>query len=236
MRIVKAILLTLTVTLLFGCTVVRPTIAHVHLGHTTSGWVDTPDRVGLLVVAEREAGTAADSALKAFQSGRNPNELKRQVGFVLHALDPKLESQGPGLGYGLIRAVEGATDHLRFAADSPDASKNLKDSVLDLESAASRVRQGAKVGVAICQEIRGTNKSEDLVSLAEELKNQTATLVRDLGGWRTQIDETIARENPPFTRIESRYLFGLIRLPNGLWQWHPDVDKVDAPARSSGYQ
>ena len=227
MRIVKAILLTLAVTLLSGCyTVVRPTIAHVHLGHTTAGWVDTPDRMGLLVVAEREAATAAENAVKAFQSGRDPAELKRHVGYVLHALDPSLEPQGPGLGYGLIRAVDGANDHLRFGGDSSDASKNLKDSVLGLESTASRIRQGAKVGVAICQEIRGANKQDDLVSLAEELKSQTATLVRETGAWRTQIDAMIAREDPPFSRIERRYLFGLIRLPNGLWQWHPDVDKA----------
>lgn len=227
MRVVQAIVLTLAVVVLSGCyTVVRPTISHVHVGHTTAGWVDTPDRQGLLSVVEQEAAIAAENARKAHQSGRDPAQAKRQVGFVLHALDPSLALEGPGTGYGLIRAVEGATDHLRFAADSTDASKNLKDSVLGLESTASRIRQGARVGVAICQEIGGATKQEDVMSLTEELKNQTETLVRDTRAWRGQIDEVIARENPPFTRIERRYLFGLIRLPNGLWQWHPDVDKA----------
>ncbi|WP_418316233.1 hypothetical protein [Piscinibacter sakaiensis] len=238
MRFAKTIVLLLAATFLSGCyTVVRPTIAHVHLGHTLSGWVDTPERIGLLEVAEREAAVAAEQAAKAHQSGRNPAELKRHVDGVLHALDPKLVSQGPGTGYGLIRAIEGGTDHLKFAADSPDASKNLKDSVLGLESTASKVRQGARVGVAICQEIRASNKPEDLVSLAEELKTQTASLVRDTKGWRSQIEEMVGRENPPFSQIERRYLFGLIRLPNGLWQWHPDVDKAGSQGiGTSGYR
>ena len=227
MRIVQAILLMLAAGSLTGCyTVSRPTIAHVHIGHTTAGWADTPERAGLLTVAEREADIAAENARKAFQAARKPDEMKRYVGYVLHAMDPTLEASGPGTGYGFIRAIEGATDHMRFAADSADASKNLKESILGLESAASRIRQSAKVGVALCDEILRTSKPEDLVSLGDELKGQYDSIVRETKAWRGQLQDVIARENPPFSRIERRYLFGLIRLPNGLWQWHPDVDKA----------
>ncbi len=238
MRLVRIILALLALSALAGCyTVVRPTIAHVHIGHTTAGWTDTPDKAGLLTIAEREADIAADNARKAFQSGRNPAEVKRYAGNVLHAMDPTLESGGPGTGYGFIRALEGATDHLRFAADSADASKNLKDSILGLESAASRIRQSAKVSLAICEEIRRASKPEDLLSLAEELRNQSDQLVRETKAWRGQVQDMIARENPPFTRIERRYLFGLIRLPSGLWQWHPDVDKASNTGQgTSGYK
>ncbi len=227
MRLVRFLLLTLAACSLAGCyTVVRPTIAHVHIGHTTAGWADTPDKVGLLAVAEREADIAADNARKAFQAGRNADELKRYVAYVLHATDPTLEPSGPGTGYGFIKAMEGTSDHIRFAADSEDASKNLKDSIIGLESSASRIQQSAKVTVALCQEIRRTSKAEDLVSLADELKAQTDTTLRQTRAWRTQLDEVIARENPPYSKIERRYLFGLIRLPNGIWRWHPDVDKA----------
>ena len=238
MRTVQAILLTLAACALTGCyTVVRPTIAHVHIGHTTAGWVDTPNMVGLLAVAEREADTAAENARKAFQAGRNAAELKRYAGYVLHAIDPTLDAGGPGTGYGFIRAMEGATDHIRFAADSADASKNLKESILGLESSASRIRQDAKVGVAICEEIRRTGKPEDLVSLAEELRGQSDTILRATRAWRAQLEEVIARENPPFSKIERRYLFGLIRLPSGLWQWHPDVEKASNQGQGTpGYR
>lgn len=227
MRLIQALLWMLAAGALSGCyTVVRPTIAHVHIGHTTAGWADTPEKVGLLAVAEREAGIAAENARKAFQAGRDSAALKRYVGFALHATDPTLESGGPGTGYGFIRAIEGAMDHMKFAADSADASKNVKDSILGLEASASRIRQSAKVTVALCEEIRRTVKADDLVSLADELKAQTETTVRETKAWRAQVDDLIARENPPFSKIERRYLFGLIRLPNGIWQWHPDVDKA----------
>jgi hypothetical protein len=238
MRTVQVILLMLAAGAQAGCyTVVRPTIAHVHIGHTTAGWADTPDRSGLLTIAEREADMAAESARKAYQARLNPYETKRLAGYVLHALDPAIASGGPGTGYGFIRAIEGATDHMRFAADSADASKNLKDSILGLEASASRVRQSAKVGVALCAEIQQSSKPEDLASLADELKGQTDSIVRETKAWRLQLQEVIGRENPPFSRIEKRYLFGLIRLPNGLWQWHPDVDKASNQGLgTSGYK
>ncbi len=238
MRLVRALMLTLAACSLTGCyTVVRPTIAHVHIGHTIAGWTDTPEKAGLLSTAERDADIAAENARKAFQAGRDPGELKRHAGYVLHAMDPTLETGGPGTGYGFIRAMEGAIDHLRFAADSADASKNLKDSILGMEAAASRIRQSAKVSVAICEEIRRASKPEDLVSLAEELRTQSDTVQRATRAWRAQLQEVIARENPPFSKIERRYLFGLIRLPNGLWQWHPDVEKASNQGQgSSGYK
>jgi hypothetical protein len=238
MRLVRATCCLLAALSLSACfTVARPTIAHVHIGHSTDGWIDTPGKVGLVAVAEREAEIAADHARQAFQAGRNSAELKRQAGFVLHAMDPTIEAAGPGMGYGFIRAIDGAIDHVRFAADSSDASKNLKDSILGLESAASRIRQSAKVSGAISQEIRRSNKPEDLVSLAEELRDQSATILKQTQAFRTQLQEVIARENPPYSRIERRYLFGLIRLPNGLWQWHPDVDKASNQGLgTSGYR
>lgn len=211
---------------LAGCvTVVRPPVAHVHIGHAITGWVDTPNREGLAVVAQREAETAAELARLAFQSRRNPGEVKRLAGDALHALDPALQPRGPGTGYGLIRAIDGAIDHVKFAADSGDASKNLGDSIIGLESSASKVRQAAKVSVAIAQEIRRSEKPEDLASLSEEMKAQTEEVVRELRAWRSQLDEVVSRESPSYQTVERRYLFGLVRLPNGLWQWHPDVDK-----------
>jgi hypothetical protein len=64
------------------------------------------------------------------------------------------------------------------------------------------------------------------VALAEEMKGQFETISRETKSLRSQLQEVVAREDPPFQRIERRYLFGLIRLPNGLWQWQPDVDKA----------
>ena len=38
-----------------GCvTTQAPAIAHVHIGHATAGWQDTPGKQGLFVIAEEE--------------------------------------------------------------------------------------------------------------------------------------------------------------------------------------
>jgi hypothetical protein len=234
----RAALIVLLAGLLGGCyTVVRPTIAHVHIAHTTPGWSDTPGKAGLLSVAEREAETAAENARNGFRARLDATELKRYVSYALHAIDPSVQKVGPGTGYGLVRAMEGTADHVKFAAESEDASKNLKESMEALEVSASRIRQSAKVSLAIGQEILSTSKPEDLASLAEEFRNETDSAARQTRAWRVQLQEVIARENPPFTNIERRYLFGLIRLPNGLWKWAPDVDKASNQSQgSSGYR
>ena len=210
---------------LMGClSVTRPTIAHTHLGHTTEGWVDTPGQIGLIDVAEKEAENAADHAAKAFASAGNIAEMKKQVSAVKYALDPKSGGQGDASGYGFIRSFTGAVNHVEYASQSDDASENIRASILDLSASASRVQRGAKVALGICTEMEATSNAEELKGLAEELKSQTDSNLRATRAWNKQLSDVLAREKPPYTPVEKRYLFGLIRLPSGLWQWHPKLD------------
>jgi hypothetical protein len=34
---------------------------------------------------------------------------------------------------------------------------------------------------------------------------------------RKELQDMIARENPPYTTVDQYYLFNLVRLPNGKW-------------------
>lgn len=221
---------------LTGCvSVVRPTIAHVHVGHAITGWADTPERAGLLVVAERDAATAAEHARYAIEGAAELATLRMHIVHVVQSVDPTVETEGPGSGYGLARALQGTADHLRFAAESSDASQNLKQSVGPLVAAAAAVRRDGELIVALGREIKRTQKLEDAVVLAMEVraladKNQAA-----LRAFRKQLQELLARENPPFTTIETRYLFGLIRLPGGEWQWRPDLDRPAGQSGADGY-
>ncbi len=100
--------------------------ARAHIGHVMTGWKDTPGGKGLLIIAEGEAKIAQQHAEFAASKPGNIKWMKAHAAHVLHAVDPTAVANGPGMGYGVIKAAGGAAKHIQFAAKSPDASKNVK--------------------------------------------------------------------------------------------------------------
>lgn len=100
--------------------------AHAHLGHVMTGWNDTPEGKGLLPVAIAEADIAAAHARLAAQKPGDLAWMKTHTGHVMHAVDPSQEASGPGLGYGVKKATEGVILHIGLAAESADATDNIK--------------------------------------------------------------------------------------------------------------
>jgi hypothetical protein len=103
--------------------------AHLHLGHVMTNWRDTPGTRGFLPVAVDEARVAALHAGLAAKA-TSLDDIKMHAGHVLHALDPSMEPKGPfdkaqggpGAGYGVKKAVEGALEHLALAAKADGAT------------------------------------------------------------------------------------------------------------------
>jgi hypothetical protein len=94
--------------------------SHDHMGHIMDSFGDTPGKVGLLAILEQEAKTAADHA------GYGKSNPSAHMPHVRNALDPKTEPNGPGKGYGVIRAAETLIAHMDMARKAPDASDSLK--------------------------------------------------------------------------------------------------------------
>lgn len=99
-----------------------------HLGHILTGWHDTPGGVGLIVTLEEELDIAIAHAGYAVTDLEDLANIQLHADHVRHAVDPgSLRSgQGPGLGYGLVRAARGVLDHLGYAVATADASESLK--------------------------------------------------------------------------------------------------------------
>lgn len=225
----------LTAGLIAGCsTVVRkdaPTIAHVHIGHALTGWVDTPGKLGLLVTAEQEATIAAANAdlmIEAAQRG-NLQATKEFLTNIGNVLDPEVYPDGNGKGYGLRKATEGAISHLKFAAESPDASNNALRNI-------ARTTIRANSALDKCDELLGLIGDAltiDEVEILAELGEDIKTLAYDIAGGpqkvnaeayglfelRTDIESMVDNEDPPYSTVESFYLFNLIRLPDGSWEF-----------------
>ena len=100
--------------------------ASAHIDHILDAWADTPGRHGLLPVAEREADVARRHAALAVSAPDNLTAIQTHIRHVLNAIDPAVEKDGPGTGYGLIRAAAAISAHATLAARAPDASDNVK--------------------------------------------------------------------------------------------------------------
>lgn len=208
-----------------GCTTKPPTIAHVHIGHTLTGWTTTPNKEGLLVTAEEELLIVNKQAAQAAAAGKDLAAVKASVRGLMHAMDPKTEPDADaGLGYGLLPAVEESISHLEFATESNDASPNVRRSVPPMiaksQEIIGRCQEVKVFGDAIIKS-RSAEESavlaQEIVALTEQITDGDATDSYGLAQLRRDIESMVERENPPYTTISTWYLLNLVRLPSGNW-------------------
>ena len=223
--------------ILSGCGRTLPLKAHAHVGHSFTAWRDTPGQQGLFVVAEREIAIALQQS-KAISQAASATAARSDLPGVIHALDPEQQATGPGLGYGGIRALTGAAHHLEFASKSTDASRNIIEGAEIFVKQAAVVVENLKLAIDVAS-LAQTSGDAELPGLTAEIE---AILNRSLNGvdtdgdgsigntaeevglrqMRQQVSAMLARENPPYHPLGRRYLFGLVKLPNGRWEYRFD--------------
>lgn len=241
----------MVILLLTGCASVNnlmitektPTISHVHIGHAITGWKPSPDQKGLFQVAEQEADIALTHAGYAIEQPDNIDLIRLHVSHVMQAIDPKTKRQGPGIGFGLIRALTEAIGHFTYAAESDDASQNTIDFAEPFRENARGVLGRSELILALGEEIHQNLSVQEAFALAEEILLLADANVRGidrdgngkigitpdeygLKQLRNQIMEMVAREDPPYVPVARRYLFGLIRLPSGKWDFSWNVNRT----------
>jgi len=238
-------------TVFMGCVRSLPLISHAHVGHSLTAWRDTPNQEGLFVVAEKEADVAFEDAQQAVNNAQTPDIARQYISNVVHALNPDIQSEGSGLGYGAIRALEGAVDHIAFAAESEDASKNIIESSGQFSYDARRVLVRLKLAVEVAQLARRSSAAE-LPGLADELQQLMDHNIngKDIDGngvvdpasdevglvqLRQGLVTMLSNESPPYHPLGRKYLLGLVRLPNGQWTYNFATSN-EPSASSSSYE
>jgi hypothetical protein len=217
-----------------------PTIAHVHVGHANTGWKQTPDQKGLFTTAEAEGQAALTHAKAAVAVGADTARIKAEIAAVAYAITGEGRATGDGLGFGLKKALAEAGDHILFAAESDDASENVRLFAGRFQTDSAVVIERCDLVVALAQEVALSGSADDAAALAEEIAFQTALIIDaqsddpaaggegDVGlvQLRQEMDAMIAREDPPYRPVARKYLFGLIRLPDGKWtfSWLTDQE------------
>ena len=160
--------------------------AHTHIAHVSTSFPPTPDAKGLAATAATEAGIGLLHA--NFTAGNLANlELMRvHAGHVLHALDPAEGSRGPGLGFGLIRAVEGVAAHIELAANAPGASANVRTHAGPVAMIARSVARRSGEAAAVARRLQATPSIRRASPLVAQLRLLMYQIVEggDLNGDR----------------------------------------------------
>jgi len=238
-RIYKCLLLPLLALAAGGCTTRPPSIAHVHLGHALTGVHVTPGKQGYLLVAEKQA---EDVVTLAQTAARSPDlaQLKAAVAAANNATNSEDE-------FGLKHSLVMASNHISFAATSPDASPNVQLSAPRFARDTVRVVERCELIGLLGKDVQASTSVEEARLLAGEI---AALAMANLAGedangdgkidtaeygmkqLRAELDGMIARESPPYRTVDQWYLFNLVKLPNGRWVF----DKLGRGGNIEGYQ
>lgn len=218
---------------LLGCASQQPLISHAHVGHGLTHWQDTPGNKGLFTVAREEIDIARHETDAALTATSGPEKITH-LNNAAHALNPDVQRAGTGLGYGAIRALESAVEHLEYAATSEDASQNVVSSVAPLsqlgDGILARLRSAATEA-----ETRGATDTVALDRKAVELRAKLTEVMQGVDANRdgridtntseagldqlhSQLQAMLQRENEPkYAPLPRKYLLGIVRLPDGKW-------------------
>jgi hypothetical protein len=147
--------------------------ANAHIGHVVSSWQDTPSERGLLPTATREALVAAAHANYSVNAADDFGTMKVHARHVRHAIDPTLEAGGPGMGYGLILATEGAIKHITFARETADTTEAIKAHTVHVVTSLQNAVDRTKLALIEVDAILAAANSAEALPHAEKLAELT---------------------------------------------------------------
>ncbi len=201
-----------------------PRISHVHVGHAMTAWQDTPNEQGLFITAEQEASIAFEHAQYAVENSHDVKLLKMHIKHVQHTMSPEIvpemRNDGPGLGYGFIKAIAASRDHILFAADSKDASNNVEVSAKKWSKNVDVILERSELIITLSHAVIKSDSHEEMIVLSDEIKLLTQQNLDGVKQLNDDIMIMIEKEDPPYQTVEKKYLFGLIRLPSGEWEFN----------------
>ncbi|NNE84672.1 MAG: hypothetical protein HKN28_11945 [Alphaproteobacteria bacterium] len=152
-------------------------MAHAHMGHVTTSWKDTPDKMGLLPTAMAEAKIAKQHATLVLQQPANLAWLKTHTGHVINAVDPSVEAEGPGLGYGVMKAAAGVNQHINLAAGSDGASGNVKAHAEHVGTSAQNTVDWARLIVALGQRVQASDNAANATVMVSQINGLADQLI-----------------------------------------------------------
>jgi hypothetical protein len=175
-------------------------------------------------------------------AGTDLAQLKTDVAAAVNATNSEAE-------FGLKHSLVMASNHITFAATSPDASPNVQQSAPVFARDTVRVVERCELIGLLGKDVGASTTVKEAQLLAGEIANlakanldgEDADHDGKVGAnpaefgmkqLRAELDGIIAREDPPYQTVDQWYLFNLVRLPNGRWVF----DKLGRGGNIDGYK
>jgi hypothetical protein len=140
-----------------------------HLAHVTTAFNGTPNNQGLLATAVAEAKVVAQHAALAAKPGTDLETLKKHAGHIIHAVDPTVETTGPGAGYGLKKAAAAVAQHIEMAGKAEGAPAAVANHATHVATSAKNVAARADQIVALAKQIQAASSTSDAAALVTQL-------------------------------------------------------------------
>jgi hypothetical protein len=136
----------------------------------------TPGGRGLLDVAIAEARTALAQAVLAEKAAGDLAAMRRYGAAILHALDPAQQASGPGLGYGLRRAVQEVILEIQATA-SADSRPDIARLTPRALTAAQEVLGRTVTLVGLAQRLQGSSDAAQAATLSRQMRETAAAVL-----------------------------------------------------------
>jgi len=169
--------------------------------------------------------------------------VKEQIRVLLNDIDPTV-LDSDSTDFGLKKALSQSVHHFTFAAESDDASKNVINFASQFKEKSSVILNRCELIVVIGM---GVLEAETMIE-AKVFTNELVQLAQmnitgsangnepGLEQLRVDLKEMLDREEPPYQPVATRYLFGIIQLPDGKWMFSWLIDSAyDSNQGSDGY-
>lgn len=148
----------------------------------------TPDGAGLVTTALAEARIAAQEASRAAVS-TDLGAMQTHARGVLHAVDPALVARGPGLGYGVRRAVR-ETQQLVETLAAADSQADVARFAPRALTAAGNVLAWSDALVAAAQRVVAADSAAAASAAAQEMVPLAAQLTAGVTGATRRVTVT----------------------------------------------
>ena len=191
----------------------KPKLSHIHMGHVSTKWNDTPEQAGLLPTAMKEAKIAAKHATLATRQLDNLTWMKLHTTHVVNALDPTIVAKGPGTGYGLIKAAKGVVKHINLAASSPDASPNVKIHATHIATSANNSVLRAQQILKLAEKMKKANSPAQAAPIAQRIQSLTQQII---DGYDANGDGTITWVKGEGGLKEAQKHLGIMQKGEGM--------------------
>ncbi|MDH3272506.1 MAG: hypothetical protein OEN56_14310 [Gemmatimonadota bacterium] len=152
-----------------------PALTHVH--HVAVSFRGTPEQQGLLATAVAEAAIAHQHAALAMRDPTDLDAVQRHTRHVLNALDPGVEENGPGLGYGAVRAADRTAHYIELAPRSVGSTSAIETHSVHIATAARQAAQNGQAAVEVAGEILEAEDAASAEAMLSELVALTEAMV-----------------------------------------------------------